>query len=232
MKIDLDNVKKNSIIEEYKLNTILTSEMIDASELVHYESNEYVLRTNETMQYFHFFISGKLKVFQVHENGRALLLQFYSKFDSLGEVEFMNNLPNTCSVVAVKSSLLLRIPFETMDIYAKNHPPFLRYVIRSLSSKLIAADQHHAYNLLYPTKNRLSSYLEAHLNDSDSFILTDSMQEIADFIGTTYRQLHRSIKQLQDSGIIKRNGKLITVINHQELSQLAGQLYDDLKIIK
>jgi CRP-like cAMP-binding protein len=227
MKIENNLSFRDDLIEKYKLDAILTPEMIVNTEVVRFEQDEYVLTANEPMRHFYFFISGKLKVFQIHENGRALLLQFYSKFDSLGEVEFMNNLPNTCSVVAVKHSLLLRIPFETMDLYAKNHPPFLQYVIRSLSSKLMAADKHHAYNLLYPTKNRLSSYLKAHLNDSDTILLMDSMQEISDFIGTTYRQLHRAFKQLQDSRVIEKKGKQIKVIDHLALDSLAGKLYDD-----
>lgn len=225
MKIDTDVLRLQRIINQYALSGILTQDMIASAELVIYDQDEGVLEANQPMHYFYFFVSGKLKVFQVHENGRALLLQFYSAFDSLGEVEFMNDAPATCSAVAVQESLLIRIPFEVMHHSAKNHPPFLRYVIRSLSAKLMAADKHHAYNLLYPVKNRLSSYLKAYSQNTQMIELKDSMQEISEYIGTTYRQLHRAFDQLQKSGIIDKKGKRILIQNTSELESLAGELY-------
>jgi CRP-like cAMP-binding protein len=216
----LDHVRK------YNLDEILPDALIEVAELCLYEQGESILTANEVMNYFYFFIGGKLKIFQVHENGRSLLIQFYSQFDSLGEVEFMNDVLTTCSVVAVKDSELIRIPFDSMRLFAKDHPPFLRYVIKSLSTKLIIADQHHSYNLLNPVKNRLSSYLKAHLGEGNCLELMDSFQEISEFIGTTYRQLHRAFQQLEDEGIIVKTHRTIKVSDPEALNKLAGHIYN------
>lgn len=216
----------SNYVTRYNLDEILPEALIEVAELCLYEQGESILTANVTMNYFYFFISGKLKIFQVHENGRSLLIQFYSRFDSLGEIEFMNDVLTTCSVVAVKNSELIRIPFDSMRLFAKDHPPFLRYVIKSLSTKLIAADQHHSYNLLYPVKNRLSSYLKAHLGEGNSLELLDSFQEISEFIGTTYRQLHRAFQQLEDQGIIVKTHRLIQVSDPEALNNLAGHIYN------
>ena len=91
--------------------------------------------------------------------------------------------------------------------------------------KLLIADSHHASNLLNPVMNRLASYLNAHNNEQQFFELTESLQEISDYIGTTYRQLHRALRRLEEDGIIERANKKIRILNPDKLSKYAGNIY-------
>ena len=56
-------------------------------------------------------------------------------------------------------------------------------------------------------------------------ILSETLVEISEFIGTTYRQLHRAFIQLEEEGIIKRVGKGIAILDVVALENLAGQIY-------
>lgn len=214
-----DHIAKN------KLDTILPVEVIKACELCVYKKDESILTAKTSMHYYYFFCTGKLKIFQFHENGRAFLIQFYTAFDALGEIELMTDMDATCSVTAIQESELIRIPMDIMKRYATEYPAFLKYVIRALSMKLLIADSHHASNLLNPVLNRLASYLKAHNNDQQSFVLSESLQEISDYIGTTYRQLHRAFSRLEEEGIIIRDNKKILVCNQEQLSNYAGNIY-------
>ena len=204
MQLITSGDRLKALIATNKLDSILPDEAIRACELCMYKKDESILIANTTMHYYYFFCTGKLKVFQFHENGRALLIQFYTTFDALGEIELMTDFDATCSVSAIQESELIRIPMDIMKRYATEYPNFLRYVIRALSMKLLIADSHHASNLLNPVMNRLASYLNAHNNEQQFFELTESLQEISDYIGTTYRQLHRALRRLEEDGIIDR----------------------------
>jgi|GEM_PF-201753 len=225
MKIINEQGRLKKYIVRDGLGEILPEGMTAQMELCSYEPSETVLEHGAPMHYFYFFVSGKLKIYQTQPNGRTLLIQFYSYFDSLGEVELMNGLPASCSVVAVEPSELIRIPMDVMQSQAIDYPPFLRYIIRSLSLKLIHADDHHAFNLLFPVKQRLASYLIEHSGGAPSLRLMDQLQEIADYLGTTYRQLHRAFNALSDEGVIKKEGKIVHIADFGALKVLAGEIY-------
>lgn len=213
------------LVSVHQLEQILCKEALQALELCEYQAGEVILEAEGSLTHYYFFVSGKLKVFQRQQSGRTLLIQFYTQFDSLGDVELTQDLPVTCTVEAVTKSLLLRIDANIMRQYAVKHLPFLNYVIASLSSKMRTADENHAFNLLNPVKNRLASYILWHKEKTTQFELGDSLQDIAEFIGTTYRQLHRGFLQLEEEGILKRHGKAVEVLDLKGLESLAGQIY-------
>jgi CRP-like cAMP-binding protein len=214
-----------ALIEKHQLVEILSPILLDALELCEYEGDEVILEAQEQLSHYFFFIQGKLKVYQRQANGRNLLIQFYTKFDSLGDVELTQDLPVTCTVEAVEKSRLLRLDAALLRRHAMTHVPFLNFVIRSLSSKMRSADENHAFNLLNPVKNRLASYILWHKGNSLTIDFNDSLQDISEFIGTTYRQLHRAFLQLEEDRVISRNGKTIEVMNINALESLAGQIY-------
>lgn len=216
---------KQYYIKKFHVEAILPKEVVPYMELVSYDQGETILNAHEEMRYFYFMVDGLLKLYQVHENGRTLLIQFYTSFNSLGEVEFMTEVPITCSVSAVKGSLLLRVPFDVMRSYALDYSQFLTYIVKSLSEKLVISERHHSYNLLYPVKNRLASYLKVHMNEQGTIKLNNTLQEVSEFIGTTYRQLHRAFISLETEKIVLKSGKNIRILNSKKLEDLAGHIY-------
>ena len=226
MQIDENLKYLNLLIQKNKINEILPSEVLKSIELCKFSRDEEIIVANSEMSYFYFFVKGKLKVFQIHENGKAFLIQFYSYFDSIGDVELVNDMKASCSVSAVIPSELIRIPMELLRSHAVDYPPFLRYISKSLATKLLIADRHHSSNLLYPVKNRLASYLRAHEIRVNEIVIKDSLQDISEYLGTTYRQLHRAFKQLEKEEILKKNKKSIIILNIEKLQNLAGSIYE------
>ncbi|OJV66023.1 MAG: hypothetical protein BGO41_08815 [Clostridiales bacterium 38-18] len=226
MTILTDQKKIQNIIQKYKLDQMLPKNLILQGELVVFNKDEIILTANEPINYFYFFLFGKLKLFRIYENGKTFLVQFYSEFDSLGDVELVNPQPASCSVTAVATSYLMRIPLEMMQREALEHIPFLKYLSRSLADKLLVADMHHSTNLMYPVVNRLSSYIRAHAMNSKRLTLLDSLTDISEYLGTTYRQLHRAFDDLEEKGIIKRKGRTLEIIDTEALSAIAGSIYE------
>jgi len=226
MKIIKHPKRVADFIEKMAVHAILEPEILNSLELCEYEKDEIVLESGEDLEYYYFFLEGKLKVFQQQQNGRNLLIQFYTKFDTLGDVELIESLKVTCTVSAVVTSYLFRVEASMMKRYVENNIPYLKHIISGLSKKMRYANENDAYNLLNPVKNRLASYIMWHLSDgSEHVILSETQVEISEFMGTTYRQLHRAFIQLEEEGIIKRVGKCIAILDVTALENLAGQIY-------
>lgn len=229
MKLIRHPQKVKAFLELLEIREILNEEILNALELCAYEKDEIVLEAGEPLEYYYFFLEGKLKVFQQQRNGRNLLIQFYTKFDTLGDVELIESLNVTCTVSAIEKSYLFRIEVAQMKRYVENNIPYLKYIISGLSVKMRYANENDAYNLLNPVKNRLASYLSWHHEDtSNEVILAETLMEISEFIGTTYRQLHRAFIKLEEESIIKREGKKVIILDPKAIEALAGQIYHKL----
>ena len=102
---------------------------------------------------------------------------------------------------------------------------FLRHLVEYLSEKLYTTINNSYYNFIYPLINRLSSYLIEHLIDKNCIVLNSSFLEIAQFLGTTYRHLNRTLKELEEKSIIKCKNKTVYILDENRLRELAINLY-------
>lgn len=226
MKIINNENQLNSYIEKFELNNILSSKILIHAELHYFNKGERILNAENNLLYYYFLVEGKIKIFSLLENGKSILLAFVDNFDTLGDVELLKNVPILNNVEAVENSYLIGIPANILreDCYDNNI--FLKFMVNSLSTKIQSNNINNTYNLLYPLINRLSSYLLEHLNnDKDYIILSSTFKDISDFLGTSYRHLSRTFKDLENMGIIKCEGKVIYISNIDELKKLAKNLY-------
>ena len=212
-------------IEKNNLSDIFYTDIISFMELHYYEKGEKILQAEETLIYYYFLVDGKIKVSSLLENGKSLLLKFYSEFDSMGDAELMKNIPIFRNVEAVQNSYLIGISADILREKCYDNPKFLRFMVNSLSEKLESTGFNSTYNLLYPLINRLSSYLIEHIAGKDYIVLTSSLADIAQYLGTTYRHLYRTFRTLEEKKIIRCDGETIYVLNKKELRILSKNLY-------
>ncbi|WP_425445910.1 Crp/Fnr family transcriptional regulator [Dethiothermospora halolimnae] len=225
MKKINDKKLLNYYIKKHNMDDILDKDIIPYMELHYYEKGEQVLIPKSNLLYYYFFIDGKLKIFSLLENGKSILLEFYTTFDTLGDVELLKDRPIVSNVEAVKDSYLIGIPTNILRKKCYNNPRFLRFMISSLSKKLENTSNNSCYNLSYPLINRLSSYLLEHITDKDYIILNSTFNDISEFLGTTYRHLHRTFKKLENNRVIRFDDGRIYILNKGELRRLSKNLY-------
>ncbi|MGB3368006.1 MAG: helix-turn-helix domain-containing protein [Acidaminobacteraceae bacterium] len=69
--------------------------------------------------------------------------------------------------------------------------------------------------------NGISSYLLEHLKDQEYVSLNSSLQEIAQFFGTSYRNLNRTLKEMESNSIISCKGKKVYILDKEALRELS-----------
>jgi CRP-like cAMP-binding protein len=214
----------NKYFEKYKLDEILTPEAKDISQIIEFAPGEEILKTGDNLENYYIFLEGRLKVYSIQENGKHLLLKFYGGFDTLGDIELISGMKISSTVVAVKESILIRMPAGKLKSLVYDYPPFLRYSMNNLGLKLHNLSNHSAHNLLYPLKNRLASFIHVQA-EGDELILSDKFIDIAEYLGTTYRHLSREMNSLENEKIITRKKNIIKVLSEDNLKELAGNIY-------
>ncbi|RII34605.1 cyclic nucleotide-binding protein [Clostridium chromiireducens] len=210
---------------KHDIEKILDKDIINYSKLHFYKKNEFILEAESELEYYFLLVDGKIKISYLFENGKSMLLKFYSDFISIGDLELLRNKPIQCNVEAIEDSYLIAIPSEILRKKYIDNVDFLHYLVNSLIEKLEATINNSSYNYVYPLINRLASYLVEHITDKKHIMIDSSFKEIAQFLGTTYRHLGRTIKELELQDIIKCDNKIIYILDEDKLRELSKNMY-------
>lgn len=225
MRKIIDNKLLKMYIKKYNIDEIFNDEILEHAKLHFYEKEEYILNSGETLEYYYLLVDGKIKVYYPFENGKSMLLKFYKDFNTFGDLELLKGIPILCNIDAVEDTYLIAIPAEILRDKYFNDIKFLHHLVDSLSEKLYGTINNSSYNFVYPLINRLASYLVEHLTNENYVVLNSSYLDIAQFLGTTYRHLNRTIKEMELKSIIKCEDKKIYVLDIDQLMELSKNTY-------
>ena len=192
-------------------------------ELLLFKKNEFICRENEKLNYLFFFVDGKAKTYSTLSNGKSLLLCFYQGFMLLGDLEILNSEPAATNVQVIEDTYCIGISTEKVKRYLLGDAKFLRYICNSLGEKLKRCSKNSSINLLFPLENRLASYILATGGNFD-----ESLIEISELLGTSYRHLLRTLNNMCQKGLIRKNDFGFGIIDKTVLIELASDLYINL----
>ena len=225
MRIISDKNLLSYHIVKHNIENIFDKDILKYAQLHFYKKEEFILEAEFDLEYYYLLVDGKIKIYYLFENGKSMFLKFYEEFNTLGDVELLKNIPILCNVEAIKDTYLVAIPSDILRKKYLDNIKFLHHLIDSLSEKLYVTINNSSYNFVYPLINRLSSYLVEHITDKNYIILNTSFEEIAQFLGTTYRHLNRTFKELESKSIIKCENKTIYIVDENRLRELSKNLY-------
>jgi CRP/FNR family transcriptional regulator, putaive post-exponential-phase nitrogen-starvation regulator len=221
-----ETTTKEGYIERYDLGRILSPELLSALELKVYARAERFISAGEEVNGLYFFVDGRAKVYSQMENGSSLLVRFYSPFDILGDVELFSLERFILNAEALEGAVCLFLDKRAILRRPEPSAALLRELCARLGRKLAEFNASAAVNLRYPVANRLASYLLALEAEEECRSLgTEDLGELADLLGTSYRQLSRVLRDFKDEGILDGGRGKLRVLDRSKLEALARDLY-------
>lgn len=220
----------NYYVHKFKVADIFEKDMRGFMELHSFQRGEQIYRTSEKAGYLYFLVKGKFKVFTVPKNGKALLLRFYEPFQVIGDIELLCEVDSICNLEVLNEVICIGISVEIIKNYCMDDMKFLKYIAKNLAQKFLESSISSSINLIYPLENRLASYLLASLQEDENSknivgIATNKLTDMADFLGTSYRHLNRTLGILQNKKLINKERNFIEILDRKKLEDLAGDLY-------
>lgn len=170
-------------------------------------------------------VKGKVKVFTSQENGKVYLINVESAPNSYGDLELFKRETYSANAQALIDLIVIGVPRNYVEKTCYDYPPFLRFIADSLGRRLNNITHISSQNLCQPLKVKLAGYLILHMEDQTRFKLYTSMTDVADHLGATYRHISRTFKDLEEEGLIRKEGKWIEIINEPVMRKLAGDMY-------
>ncbi len=98
--------------------------------------NEVILREEDTNAFMYIILTGRVKVAQVTEDGKEVILALHRSDDFFGEISLIDGKTAPATVVATEHSLIALISKDNFRFLLVNHPKVLEKLLEILCARL------------------------------------------------------------------------------------------------
>lgn len=211
-------------LNEQELNTL--DEIIDRKRPIH--KGDKIFNDGQELHSLFAIRSGTFKTFTVNEQGEEQITGFHLAGDLLG-FDAIADSEHKSFAQALETSMVCEIPYNNLDKLSNTMPKLKKQVLRLMSNE-IRTDQEML--TLLNRKNaeqRVATFLVS-LSDryharglsATEFRLTMTRSDIGNYIGLTVETISRLLNRFHKNGLIKVDGKLITINDLDELTDCAA----------
>ena len=184
---------------------------------------EFILLEGDPGDTLYFVVSGVVKVFKTSAEGKEQILQIVRPGESFNDAPIFDGGLNPASAQAMGPVALYGIKNSDMSTIMRTHPRVALNVIHVLSQKM-----RHLVSLVEDLSfrhvtARLAKILLEYAGDGVGPAKPRlTQQEMAAMAGTAREMIGRSLKELEDEGIIRLDHHRIVVTDKEALKKWAG----------
>jgi CRP-like cAMP-binding protein len=191
----------------------------NVKEILHFEKGEVVVRQRDTINSMYLLIKGVVRTQMITQDGNAIEIDLLEAVFPLAPAFIYasrNKYPvdvvtmEPCSFLKISKSAWLK-EMAGNEILLNNFLTLNSNMTVFLSDKLQMIS-------IKSLRNKLSIFLlEKTTPEKNYFILKRSRTQLAEYFGVQRPSLARTIKELEDEGIISTNGRVVTVLEREKL---------------
>lgn len=188
-----------------------------------YPRNTPVLRAGEEIDALYVILSGRVKVLIPDKHGREVILAVMGPNEFFGEMGLLDQQTRSASVETLETSKMVRLSKAGFFGCLENNFNMAMLIIRNLVKRLRDADRQIESLALVDVYGRVARLLlDMAQNDDDGRLKITTAppkQEIARMIGASREMVSRVVKDLQDRGLIRAQGREIYVLDALSLEK-------------
>ena len=154
-------------------------------------------------------ISGRLKVQNISEDGKTLILGFLEPKSSFGEIAVLDGKPRTATVISVKPCELLVIERSSFLHFLEMFPAVSIKLMNVLCQMLRSTDDFLEGMVFLNLPTRLAKMLHllsikygAKTDRGIEFDIKISQSDLANLVGSSRESVNKQLKVWEDEGLI------------------------------
>jgi CRP-like cAMP-binding protein len=187
------------------------------------ERGEVILLEGEPAQALFFVATGAVKVFKTSPEGKEQTLNIVRPGESFNDVPLFDGGPNLASAQAMVPVVLYGVKKEELKTILERYPQVALNIIRVLAQRvrqLVSLVEDLSFRHVL---SRVAKILLEHASDGTGPRPRLTQQEIAAMAGTAREVVGRSLKALEEEGLIRLERHRIVIANRQALERLVGE---------
>ena len=191
----------------------------NVKEVLHFEKGEVVVRQRDTINSMYLLIKGVVRTQMITQDGNAIEIDLLEAVFPLAPAFIYasrNKYP--VDVVTMEPCTFLKISKSAWLKEMTGNEILLNNFLTLNSNMTVFLSDKLQMISIKSLRNKLSIFLlEKTTPEKNYFILKRSRTQLAEYFGVQRPSLARTIKELEDEGIISTNGRVVTVLEREKL---------------
>jgi CRP-like cAMP-binding protein len=195
-----------------------------------YSRNETILDKGSQSREVFFVLKGSVSVITFSPAGREVTLAAVKTGDFFGELAAIDGQPRSASVTAIEKTELAIMPPDMFLDILRSHPTVsfqlmqrLARMVRASGLRILELSTLQAAQRVYAELLRMAQP-DAAVPGLWVVRPLPPMHEIASLTGTTRETVNRAISQLYPSGLLKRKGRNLFLMEREKLMEIVQSL--------
>ena len=210
-------------LNEQELTSL--DDIIDRKRPIH--KGDKIFSDGQEMHALFAIRSGTFKTFTVNEQGEEQITGFHLAGDLLG-FDGIADTEHKSFAQALETSMVCEIPYDNLDALSNTMPKLKKQVLRLMSNEirtdqemLTLLNRKNAEQRVATFLVSLSERYHARGLSPAEFRLTMTRSDIGNYIGLTVETISRLLNRFHKNGLIKVDGKLICILDIDQLIDCA-----------
>ena len=189
-----------------------------------FAKGESIVWEEDSSQSLYFVASGAVKCFKTSEEGKEQIIQIVLPGQSFNDIAVFDGGPSPTSSEAMSAVKIYGITKRDMEKALERHPKITKNVVTVLSERI-----RHLLDLVEDLSfrhviNRIARVLLEYASDPTTTKPKLTQQEIAALAGTAREVVGRSLKTLQEEGLIRMERNRLVIADKTTLQQMASSV--------
>lgn len=196
-----------------------------------YKRGDRLFNEGETDGKMYVIASGRVKVVKEFPNGKNAIMGIFGPGGAVAEIVGIDRLPYPASAIAMEDTEAGAIPGEVFANFLKSNPDAMLRMIVGLGNKLREFADNLGSLAVQSVEKRLARFLVRmgaqigkKTKEGIEVNLPMTRQDLAEVIGTSFEVVERSLKKMRENGVLKVEGKNITILDLENLKAIFGEM--------
>ncbi|MCC6381897.1 MAG: Crp/Fnr family transcriptional regulator [Dehalococcoidia bacterium] len=192
-----------------------------------YRPREFIVIAGEKAIGFYLLRAGKARIFRTGADGREQIFRLVTPGQTFAEVPIFDGGPNPATVEAIEACEVVFFPAERMQRLVLARPDIGLAVIRYMARRIRAFTDLVEQISLQTVQSRLARYLyqvareEGLVTEEGTVIRRElTLQDLAALVGSVREVVSRTMRVLEEDGVVIVRRKEIVIRDVEELSRL------------
>ncbi len=172
---------------------------------------------------------GSVKITRLNDEGREVILAMLGTSEFFGEMALLDGQGRSANVMALEDTQLLTLSRRDFLDVLHRFPSISIQLLKEMTGRLRKSDQHIKSLSLSDAEHRIGITLHRISEEMGIFrkgeVIIGKLpfqQDIANMAGTSRETVSRMLKNLEAKGLLKREGRRLTIHDYAAFTRLFG----------
>jgi len=185
-----------------------------------YPRHAFMLRAGERPDALYIILAGRAKVVIDDGDGREVTLTLIGPSEFFGEMSLIDEKPRSASVEAIEPCEILYISKAAFMTCLKDNFDVAMLILRAVVGRLREADRKIASLALMDVHGRVARLLMDLAREvNDVWVVDTGSEEMARMVGASREMVSRVLKEMRESGLIRRDKRKIIVLDRASMNE-------------